>query len=632
MKLIKAIISNFRGIGEPREIHFDDYNVIVGKNDAGKSTILKALDLFLNDSEASKDIINIHADSTLVDIELIFDPRLKKILIDDSVETTFEEEELVNEEGFLHIKKVWNTQLSKVSAETYLKRKKYLTNDFVLSSEKDLMAICKKFDIETSKGNGEAFNNVEKRTKIREHLVTLEPKESYVYEYEKLPTSGTSRLKLIGDTIKKILPRFEYFKADASLSESDTAIQNYFKKLSENKIKELDTDAIESSIRDSIGSVLNQISSKINQVLSEDEKVEPEIKFDWSKLITTNFKSANQDKSIPLKFRGDGFRRITMMAYFEYLAEESRNEHQNIIFGFEEPESFLHPSAQEGLFEKLKSISENGYQVFLTTHSPTIVSFSDRDKIIHIRKEDGQYFVYQSISDFTEIVNDLGINLKNQLISEFDKAQLLLLVEGPDDVRAMNYTSEIYSQNNLVTETFAALKVILIPAGGCDSIKHWVTFSLLQQFNKPYHIILDSDKNCEDEVSPNLTKLLKLNFEENIDFTIWKKRSIENYINIRTLKRKITELEIEFDSWTNVKSLCKTHPKTIKLGGSEIARTHFTSQNFEELRESFEYEGGDEFLDIYNQIKAKLMSNSEPSILSNVSEITLMNPGAQEEQ
>src|SRR5688500_9203507 len=137
MKLIKAIISNFRGIKEPQEIIFDDYNVIVGKNDAGKSTILKALDLFLNDSDANKEIVNIHSESPLVEIQLVFDPSLKKILIDGTVETTFEEEELVNEDGFLHIKKVWNTQAARISATTFLNRKVYAENDFILLNERD---------------------------------------------------------------------------------------------------------------------------------------------------------------------------------------------------------------------------------------------------------------------------------------------------------------------------------------------------------------------------------------------------------------------------------------------------------------------------------------------------------------
>ena len=44
MILKKAIISNFRGINGTVEVDFDLFNCIVGQNDVGKSTILKAID------------------------------------------------------------------------------------------------------------------------------------------------------------------------------------------------------------------------------------------------------------------------------------------------------------------------------------------------------------------------------------------------------------------------------------------------------------------------------------------------------------------------------------------------------------------------------------------------------------
>ena len=73
----------------------------------------------------------------------------------------------------------------------------------------------------------------------------------------------------------------------------------------------------------------------------------------------------SDEADIPLRFRGDGFRRVTMMAYFEHLAEETKEEHQNIIFGFEEPETFLHPAGQEQLQNRLMGLATSGYQVLI---------------------------------------------------------------------------------------------------------------------------------------------------------------------------------------------------------------------------------------------------------------------------
>ena len=50
MILQKIIIENFKGIQEAVSLVINPFNVIVGQNDVGKSTILKALDCFLNNS------------------------------------------------------------------------------------------------------------------------------------------------------------------------------------------------------------------------------------------------------------------------------------------------------------------------------------------------------------------------------------------------------------------------------------------------------------------------------------------------------------------------------------------------------------------------------------------------------
>src|SRR5690606_15496229 len=144
---------------------------------------------------------------------------------------------------------------------------------------------------------------------------------AFTYGYEEIPSSGTTKLKAIGDAIKKALPSFQYFKADTSLSDTDATIQKYFKDMAFKLIQnEVDTDEMEETIKTQLGSVLQKVTDKINDVLKSTEKVEPKVEFDWSKLISTSFVSTASGNNIPLSSRGDGFRRITMMSYFEYLA------------------------------------------------------------------------------------------------------------------------------------------------------------------------------------------------------------------------------------------------------------------------------------------------------------------------
>jgi predicted ATP-dependent endonuclease of OLD family len=605
MILTKIKIHQFKGVNDEKEITIEDFNLIVGQNDAGKSTILKSLDSFLNGNNPSLDDLNNNASDNLITIILHFNPNNQSIIIDQNIETTFEEEELLNENHELVIKKVWDVSKSRIIADTYIVRKKYAENDPIALTEAKLMVLCEDLGIKTQKANGDSFNNKEKRQKIRQYNDKSKIKFSTVFE--KLPASGSNRFKVIHDRIKKILPRFEYFKADTSLSETDTTIQRFFKTLAIKTLeKEIDTSDVENTIATKLGEVLKKITTKINQVVPSEEEVQPVIDFDWTKLVSTKFKSTGDETEVPLSSRGDGFRRITMMAYFEYLAEQQVSEHQKIIFGLEEPETFLHPSAQESLFYKLVALCENDYQVLVSTHSPVIVSNTKKEKITHIYKTGGTYNVDQEIADIETIANDLGIKVDNQFINLFDKAKVLLLVEGIDDANALTHLSQEYKANGLITHDFTELDIAIIPIGGCDSIKHWVSLNLLSTLNKPFLIFQDSDKEYEVQDSPTKTALETLGFIDRTDFVISKKRNLENYISPDALNRLVPNSNLNHDDWSNVKQMCARHQLAGRLGGRGVADRYFRNLTFDELRSTFFDGHEDEFLMIYELAMLKL--------------------------
>ena len=599
MWLVKAVISNFRGIKEPTEITFRNFNTIVGKNDAGKSTILKALNVFFNNVSFNKDDVNVFADGN-VTIELYFEVDDENQVIHYDDETIFILKEILDMDGLLRIKKVWDISKERIPSETYIYRKIYETNDYLTLNKEDILNLCNQLEIDT-----EEMDYQEIRSSLAQKLETINT--TFYYDYEKLPNSGRSKLKVLNDCIKRVLPKFEYFPADTPLSDSHTAIQNFFKKLAQDIIdKELNTAEIEAPIRNKLQSVFSKITDKINSIVPEEEKVEPEIKFDWTKLVQATFKSTNEEGSIPLSSRGDGFRRITMMSYFEYLAEQDASEQQNIIFGFEEPETFLHPSAQENLFDKLVGMSDNGYQIIITTHSPIIVANSKQSDLIHILKADKEYKVNLNIEDIKDIALDLGITIDNQFITLFDRAKVLFLVEGIDDVHAFIHISNLYKENGLIDYTLQELGITLIPVGGCDSIKHWVTLDLLKTLDKPFFIYLDSDKESEDGNSPNKEKLIDFGFIENEDFLVTAKRELENYIPYSALNRLVPGCDIEYGDWDDVKKICKTNSFAGQLGGKNVSSRHFTSLTFDEIRSTFFNGNEDEFLNIYKILTSKL--------------------------
>jgi predicted ATP-dependent endonuclease of OLD family len=611
MILKRAIITNFRGINGSITVNFDLFNCIVGQNDAGKSTILKALDASLNETTLTRADYNVQAQDNQIVIELHFACRNKHYHLGEEIQTTLEGEELTNAEGMLAWKKVWNvTDTNVAKPKTSIVRKRYNGNsDFIFKTEAQLLAQCNANQIATAKGNGEAYNNVEKRQKLRDY--NQQNNIAFTYEAEEIPATGTSKVKAIGDAIKKILPAFQYFKADTSLSDTDNTIQKYFKEMAFKLIQEeVDTDDMETTIKTQLESVLQKVTDKINDVVKSTEQVKPKVDFDWSKLISTSFISDSSGNDIPLSSRGDGFRRITMMSYFEYLAETERTDAtQQIIFGFEEPETFLHPSAQDNLLYKLNSLTENGYQVIISTHSSTIVGNTQRHKIIHISKPNNTYTLNQTAIDYKALAIDLGIKPDNTFTPLFSTSRLLFLVEGIDDVNAMHHKATLYKQAGLIPRTFEELSVNIIPIGGCGGVKHWVNLDLFTKLEKPFFIFLDSDKENAAAVSSNAINLVAYGLTQGSEFMITKKRLLENYIHPTALQRLVPGSVITYTDFDHAKNFCKDYPDSAirkHLGGSKVAEKHYCNLTFEELRLTWLDGADDEFVALYNTITAKL--------------------------
>ena len=179
-------------------------------------------------------------------------------------------------------------------------------------------------------------------------------------------------------------------------------------------------------------------------------------------------------------------------------------------------------------------------------------------------------------------------------------------MEGIDDANALNHISSIFKDNGKIDGTFEEKDIVTLPIGGCDSIIHWVTLDLLRKLTKPYFIYLDSDKKTHDEESYNKTKLETLGFIENRDFLVSRKRALENYIPSNALNRIVDGANINYGDYDDVKRLCKTHKMAGNLGGKNVVERHLRNLTFEELSESYQYENGNEFVDIYNAVVSKL--------------------------
>jgi putative ATP-dependent endonuclease of OLD family len=89
---------------------------------------------------------------------------------------------------------------------------------------------------------------------------------------------------------------------------------------------------------------------------------------------------------------GTGEQQVLAMAFAHAFA---RAFHGGIILIIEEPESHLHPLAQQWLASQLSDMCHGGLQVIITTHSPAFVDVLNLDGIALVRKTDSSTSVVQ---------------------------------------------------------------------------------------------------------------------------------------------------------------------------------------------------------------------------------------------
>jgi hypothetical protein len=136
--------------------------------------------------------------------------------------------------------------------------------------------------------------------------------------------------------------------------------------------------------------------------------------------------SEREDLAVPLSESGTGIGQDLAILYVVLTAERSKTM---II---DEPQSFLHPGAVRKLIEILKHYERTRHQYVITTHSPTVITATEPDTLLAVRKEGAESVVEQI--DASETRNqDLLLREVGARLSDVFGADDILWVEGPTE-------------------------------------------------------------------------------------------------------------------------------------------------------------------------------------------------------
>src|SRR5579871_480035 len=328
MKLTKLILENFRGYQDRTEIEFSNLNVIVGKNDIGKSTILDALDIFFNESDFKNDIY-IKAKKKEARIGVIFKEFNDKIVLDTTFETSLTAENLLNSNNQLEIHKIYGA--------SGLKKVVLISN---YPSNKELKGLIT-LDIDTLKEKATSLKvaddynasiKASMRQAIKDHLkekLKFENQEIEIFSKSKDKESGDSTAKEIWTQIQNYLPVYALFQSDRKNEEQDGEIQNPMKAAIKKILK---AENLQERLND-IKKEVQQVSEELAKLtIAKLREMNPEIareldpEFDdpkWESAFKFNLLS---DDKVPLNKRGSGVRRLILLNFFRAEAERQREE------------------------------------------------------------------------------------------------------------------------------------------------------------------------------------------------------------------------------------------------------------------------------------------------------------------
>lgn len=525
-------------------------NVIIGRNDVGKSTILEAIDIFLGQSKTKIDINdrNVHVKDD-ISISMVFEVDDKKeYLIDTDVKTNLKDEYLLNKQGDLEIVKKWDCSKEKLTAsslKTYIKAfypkelsqkplpimkiedlRKFLENTI---NEDIVMDLSDHLSNNNFTGlNIGLYNSGEdkkipididmrKRADIR--ALIYRTFENLEFSEQLIPIDKED-CKNIYSSLEKDFPQFELFQSDRENKDSEKDVQDPLKVITRKVIKEQQTmlDKITKELENRVEELSKQTLEKLKEMNSElaSELTAELHSRDWASLFNYSFTS---DSGIPLNKRGSGVRRLVLLNFFRAEAENKSTSSHNIIYALEEPETSQHADHQIMIMKAFKEIAkEDNRQVILTTHSNNLIKMVEPDEIIFIKKEGSEHKVINDENINIEIAKDLGTlpNLNSSVV---------VIVEGiTDKLFLENINNTIPDYKNIIDLKKEQIPIFWV---GGSNIENWVDSRPLFSQNIVEFHLYDSDGKDH-----YLSQINKINNWENGSFA--KQTSlptIENYIH-----------------------------------------------------------------------------------------------------
>lgn len=515
MKLSNLWIVNHKSL---KNVHIpfadDSYITLIGLNDAGKSTILKSLELFLDDSkklpqlsETSKispvsntPLDQMSFESIFSDLKLPsfeYSNQRAYVLAEFKIEHIFSVEELDSLGPSDHLQHILHNK--KEGDSIFLLRVlDNATNDYFVCCDEAIDKDGQPYQLWNQ--NQTTLKAIQSEHGIQDGDIpnqnqrgALKNIERVIAIYGTTSTNSTwSRYDFKKD--RSFFPSFKYLNWDVDIDQLQSLITTAIAPSIDKSIKD-----IQAEVNKKQGDINKIANDKLTELYERYSIHWPNsitglsanINIPLAKNTTEVFVSKNtSDKQIHIADQGDGVKRQLGLGIIRAIAEESMDDDSKdtkYIWVFDEPETHLYPQAQRELAESLRQLSSNGFQIVVSTHSITFVDKTKLKDVNKVELKEG-YTQILSTEDTEDALNTLGV--KNSDFLFYDK---FLAVEGATEYYLLDHFHQIISGSSLTD-----IGVRAISLGGEANRSHYkkILEDIIGDYRKPDNSIvylLDKD-------------------------------------------------------------------------------------------------------------------------------------------
>ncbi|MGI0516621.1 AAA family ATPase [Treponema denticola] len=480
MEVVSFSVENFRSITKKSVIPLKKLSILIGKNNEGKSNLLKALGLAMDIISLGRVIRRsirssrlIFSQSTNYNWERDFPISLQK---DDKVGVT---------------RLGLEFELSQAEKEEFNKRfKPKLSSTLVFE-----ISIGSEYKVELA-----IFKNGKKIFENQKQEICEFVKEKIYFNYIPAVRTKETAAKIVYELIRNELSGIKEDKKYKQALES-------IKKLEEPILKK-----ISKTIKDSVVKLVPNVK---DVKISNDSDVS-----DWRRPISSmDYIEIDDGTKTGLELKGDGVKSLVTMAL---LKDMTLKKDQISFVAIEEPESHLHPEAVHLLKNKIYEIAEKN-QVIISTHSPIFVDRENIDSNIIIN--DGKAAPARDLKVIREV---LGIKISDNL----KNAEQVLVVEGESDFIILQAVLPLLSK--VLKEKLKENFLIIEELRGSSNIKYRI--GELKSCFCSYHILLDNDEAGRRAKADNEIPDKDITF---VTCKGMKESEIEDTINVDIYKEEV---------------------------------------------------------------------------------------------